>query len=387
MLTRTLPPAGRGGLAVAAGDLATALTRAGADVRLVAPGAGPWPGSLPVEAVDAPPCRYSPAWWRGSVRAYDRSGAGRIDVVLGVSSAANALAARPRAGGPLFVFQAHGTSAGEIASKLRAGRPRAVAGVVRNLYWGLARDRAYQDYDAVIAVGEAVRRQLTAWPTRMLLGETPVHLIRNGIEAGAFRFDLDARRRQRVRLGLSDAGPLAVFAGRLQADKGPLTALRAFAQALHRRPELSLAILGDGPEQMRLRQEITALGLGARAHLVGHVPRAELAHWLSAADVLVFPTRRAEGLPLVVLEALASGLPVLTTWQGAGDPELPCTRFEASHLGGFVDAMARVSTGQPRGSRLPFAFHLDHSAGAYLALFERLLHARATLSLGASAAA
>ena len=390
MLTRTLSPQGRGGLAAAGADLAGALARAGAEVRIVTPRAASasLPDGLTVQALGTPTGRYSRAWWRESVRAYDRIGPGGIDVVLGVSAAANALAARPRSSacasaGPVFVFQAHGTSAGEIASKLGAPRLRALAGVGRSLYWGLARDRAYRDYDAVVAVGEAVRRQLTAWPTRVLVGETPVHLIRNGVDPATFRFDLQARQRLRARLDLSDGAPLALFAGRLQADKGPLIALEAVRVALQRRPDLRLVFVGDGPERARLERRIAVLGLQARVDVFGQRPREELAGWFSAADGLVFPTRRAEGLPLVVLEALASGLPVLTTPQGAADPELTCERLPAGDVAAFAAGLARLSTDQPRRSRLPQAFRLDSSATCYLGLFERLLRERAPVGLAA----
>ena len=251
-------------------------------------------------------------------------------------------------------------------------RPRSLAGAARNLYWGLARDRAYRDYDAVVAVGEAVRRQLAGWPTRGLVGDAPVHLIRNGVEAADRGFDAQARLRLRAHLGLAAPAPLALFAGRLQAEKGPLAALDAFALALQTRPDLHLAILGDGPERGRLQRRVAARGLEGRVHLPGHAPRDELKGWFSAADALIFPTRRAEGLPLVVLEALASGLPVLTTPQGAADLELPCARFTPGDLAGFAGALGRLDTAQPRGSRLPPTFHLDHSARAYLALLERL---------------
>ena len=380
MLTRTLPPEGRGGLAAAGADLAGALVRAGAEVRIMTPRSTPasLPAGVDVQALDAPAGRYSRAWWRESLRAFEQIGPDSIDVVLSVSAAGNALAARTgsvraAALGPAFVFQAHGTSAGEVASKLSDPRPKAWAGAARNVYWGLARDRAYRDYDAVVAVGEAVRRQLAAWPTRRLVGDTPVHLIRNGVDPSVFRFDMQARRRLRGRFDVPTSAPVAVFAGRLQADKGPLKALEAFRLALERSSDLRLVFVGDGPERTRLEQKVAAFGLQARVHLVGHASRNELCGWLSAADGLLFPTRRAEGLPLVVLEALAAGLPVLTTPQGARDPELACDRFPPGDREGFAAALARLSTGQPRGSRLPETFHLDHSARRYLDLFERLL--------------
>ncbi len=376
MLTRTLPAHGPGGLGAAGWDLAKALAGASAKVTLftTADGlAGPASRDVTVRALPAPAGRYSRAWWRESLRAYRALTEGRFDVVLGVSAAANALARRPRPPAPVFVFQAHGTSAGEVASKLRSRRPRGVLGAARNLYWGLARDHAYTDYDAVVAVGEAVRRQLTAWPTSTLVAGTPVSLIRNGVDAAAFRFDAEARMRLRAELEIAPDAPLALYAGRLQADKGPHRAIHALSLALGSRPELTLVLVGDGPERERLARLVAGIGLQARVRLIGGVARRELTGWLSAADALVFPTCRSEGLPLVVLEALASGLPVLTTPQGAGDLELPCERRPAADLQGLAAAMTRLAPSQPRASRLPHAFHLDHVASAYLTLFDRLL--------------
>ena len=374
MLSRTLPGHGPGGLGASAWDLAQALAEAGARVRVMAPrgAAASNNANLDVQLLPAPPGRYSRAWWRESVRGFDAEAQG-ADVVLGVSAAANALAARRRGGRPAFVFQAHGTSAGELASRLRSPRPRALAGAVRQLYWGLARDRAYRDYDAVVAVGEAVRRQLSAWPTSQLVGRTPVHLVANGVDARAFRFDPQARGRLRASLGLADDTPLVLFAGRLQADKGPLRAFHAVRRARQARPELAFAVAGDGPERPALQAAIAHHARGPAIVWLGGLDRLELAAWLSAADALLFPTRRAEGLPLVVLEALAAGLPVITTPQGAADAELPCLRLPAQDLAGLAAAVARVDPRQPRDSRLPQSFTLAASAAAYLQLFEGLL--------------
>ena len=110
--------------------------------------------------------------------------------------------------------------------------------------------------------------------------------------------------------------------------------------------------------------------------MLGFRPRGEVMSWLSAADALVFPTRREEGLPLVVLEALACGLPVLTTPRGATDPELPCDRFGPGDDELFAAALGGLTPASRRATRLPPAFQLDHSARSYLDLFERLLGGR-----------
>ena len=124
MLSRTLPPHGPGGLAAAAWDLARALARAGADIEVMTTAHGAPTEALAGLAVRALPVaagRYSSAWWRRSAEAYAQAGAGAFDVVLGVSAAANALAARRRSRKPTFVFQAHGTSVGR--DRLQAPQP------------------------------------------------------------------------------------------------------------------------------------------------------------------------------------------------------------------------------------------------------------------------
>ena len=225
----------------------------------------------------------------------------------------------------------------------------------------------------VTAVGAAVAAQLQAFPASSLLGGTPVRLIPNGIDAALFAFDGEARARVRSRLGVADA-PLLLFAGRLQADKGVSEAVEVFHRVRALRPGARLAILGDGPERARLSAQVRELGLSRGVTIAAALPRMALAPWFSAADALILPTRRTEGLPLVVLEALASGLPVVTTPAGAADPELPCLRFKPGDLAGMADAVLAVQiAGRERRSRLPGRFTRRASAEAHLALFEELL--------------
>ncbi len=79
--------------------------------------------------------------------------------------------------------------------------------------------------------------------------------------------------------------------------------------------ERSVYFLGRGPLAAALEARIAALGLGARVHLMGEVQPSRLAAWYSAANLLLLTSSR-EGRPNVVLEALASGLPVLATAAG-----------------------------------------------------------------------
>ncbi|BAT54322.1 putative glycosyl transferase [Nostoc sp. NIES-3756] len=118
------------------------------------------------------------------------------------------------------------------------------------------------------------------------------------------------RRELAVQMGLEEETRFILFAGRLHPQKDPVLLIRAFA-ALNQ-PQTHLLIAGDGELANQVRQEIEQLGLSSRVTMLGALKQQELArlHRLSSAFVL---SSAFEGLPLVVLEALASGTPVVTT--------------------------------------------------------------------------
>jgi glycosyltransferase involved in cell wall biosynthesis len=77
-------------------------------------------------------------------------------------------------------------------------------------------------------------------------------------------------------------------------------------------------MLGSGPERALLEQAARQAGVSDRVHFLGAKPRAEVVDYLAAADVFLFPTERDEAAPLVPLEAMAAGLPVVASTVGGG---------------------------------------------------------------------
>ena len=135
-------------------------------------------------------------------------------------------------------------------------------------------------------------------------------LVPNGVDLERFvPGDRSAARRE---LGLAD-GRLVVVCGHLIPRKDPRLALEAFRRGAGATDRL--VYLGRGPLRDELRGAIDEAGLGERVELRGEVPPEELATWYRAADLLLLTSRR-EGRPNVVLEALASGCPVLATEAG-----------------------------------------------------------------------
>ena len=104
-----------------------------------------------------------------------------------------------------------------------------------------------------------------------------------------------------------------VFVGRLTPIKGLRILLEAFARSLERRPDLHLTLIGDGEDRAHL--EALAAPLGATVVFAGYRSQGEIAMLLSEADAFVLPSF-SEGLPVVLMEAMAAGKPVIATRVG-----------------------------------------------------------------------
>jgi glycosyltransferase involved in cell wall biosynthesis len=125
-----------------------------------------------------------------------------------------------------------------------------------------------------------------------------------------------------VPVEVTSSGPkrLVLFLGHLYRDKGIYDLLDAFAILRQTRPGLRLVLAGEGPEGHGLRVEASRLGLNAAVELPGWVSPSVKAELLGSAVCLVLPSYH-EGLPLVVLEAMVAGVPVVATRVG-GVPDI-----------------------------------------------------------------
>lgn len=160
-------------------------------------------------------------------------------------------------------------------------------------------ERLAREADALVAVSRAlaaVWRELGALAQR-------VHVVPNGVDLDLFR-PLE-REAARAALGLGP-GPLLLSVGELSERKGMDVAVRTLA----RLPGWRLVLVGGGPLRERLAHLARELGVAERLVFVGARPQAELPLWYAACDVFLLASRR-EGLPNVVLEALACGRPVV----------------------------------------------------------------------------
>lgn len=107
--------------------------------------------------------------------------------------------------------------------------------------------------------------------------------------------------------------PVVGVVARLQAEKGVGDFLAAAARVAGERPACSFMVVGDGPLRARLTSKAQRLGLGSSVHFLGF--RLDARALIAAMDVLVVPSR-SEGAPLVILEAMSAGVPVIATEVG-----------------------------------------------------------------------
>ncbi|MCH8153367.1 MAG: glycosyltransferase family 4 protein [Planctomycetes bacterium] len=256
------------------------------------------------------PGRYSRHWWVATQDAFRREASKcPPDAVLSVSVGARAVldvcSRIP------VVMQAHGTSLGEIRTKLRSRNNLARLTAGRNLL-SLARDLVfYSKISGIVAVGHNVAADLTGTFLRRFVNLDQLITISNGIDTEQFAPCEAQRRATRSELSLSESAPMFLCASRLHREKGIHLAIDAFADL--DQLDSSLVIVGDGPQRSDLERLARARDVEQRVHFVGAVAHEQVARWLNAADVFVFTTLRDEGAPLNVLEALSVGLPVVVS--------------------------------------------------------------------------
>jgi glycosyltransferase involved in cell wall biosynthesis len=167
--------------------------------------------------------------------------------------------------------------------------------------------RSLRRFDAVVVVSPQLQREVLDFG----IAPQRVTLIRNGTAAPTPA--ADARERVRREFAFAEDDCVLVRVGRLANSKGNDILLETLAaQPLLK--DVKLLFVGDGEERDALRQLADARGLGPRVSFAGY--RADIADLLAAGDLFVLPSIK-EGLPIALLEAMGSRLPIVSTDAGA----------------------------------------------------------------------
>ena len=367
-------------------ELARHCLRSGVAVRLVADRIDPALEVLGAEWVRVRPRVARPVLVKllEFVRAADRAVAelkGEVDVVV-----ANGYSLRRRHDVNIanFVhdsYRRHGLPMETGRGAIRSVYQRTYTAL--NCRW---ERRAFAAAGTVVAISGRVRGELL----EAGVPADKIATIPYGVDAEEFRPAADAAEADRSTFGLPSGVPLALFAGDIRTARKNLGAVLT---AMRDVPALHLAVVGDagGSPYPAAAQR---LGVAGRVHFLGF--RRDVAAVMRACDLFVFPTRY-EPFGLVILEALASGLPVVTTAvAGAAElvtPACGAVLADPEDVGVLTETlreMTRSSAALARMSAVSRSVAVESSwgqmAGQYLELFGAVA-ARKVEPPGAAAAA
>lgn len=203
--------------------------------------------------------------------------------------------------------------------------------------------------DAQIAVSDAVRE------SHIAAGRVPATrfvTVRNGIDGSRLAVSGD-RASLRWELGWDDDSFVCLSVGSLTLQKDFGNLLAAASIVVREHPNARFAVVGDGPEEARLRARCSELGLDGRVTFMKR--RTDVPDLLRAADAFVLSSAW-EGLPITVLEAMAAGVPCVATRAGGVDEVLEDgvsgLVVEAGDPGALAGAIARVATDAALRERL-----------------------------------
>jgi glycosyltransferase involved in cell wall biosynthesis len=237
-----------------------------------------------------------------------------------------------------------------------------------------------QRRDRVVGVGEAVRQALIVnegIPSRR------IGVVSNGVDLTPYRQLVD-RAEVRRELQVTDEDFVLIQVARLVPIKDHLTALRTLQKTVAQLQRTCLVLVGEGPEENAIREFISQNKLEDRVRLLGL--RSDVARLLPAGDVFLL-TSINEGIPLTVIEAMAAGLPVVSTNVGGvaevvrdGETGLLAPAGDAEGLARNVLRLGaspeeRTRMGRAGRERAFALFSEDEMVAAYDRLYREMLHA------------
>jgi glycosyltransferase involved in cell wall biosynthesis len=237
--------------------------------------------------------------------------------------------------------------------------------------------------DVIVAISPAIERELR---DQFGIGRASQYrVIALGFDLTPFAAINDATRvRARQDLGLGADADVICTVGRLTAIKQHDLFLEAVALAAASRPKVVALIAGDGELRRALEEKAAALGIAARVRFLGW--RRDLATIYAASDVFLL-TSRNEGTPVALIEAMASGIPGVSTDVGGVKDVIPSADLGARVAGGNANALAeaivryladpalRRSTGARARAAVLDRYSLDRLLADITALYRSLVSA------------
>ncbi len=233
--------------------------------------------------------------------------------------------------------------------------------------------------DGITAVSDGVKQALVAVER---LPEERIEVLHNGLDVTGFALPDGARERLLAEWGVPVDAPVVGTVARLNSIKNQAMLIRAFARARRSVADAHLLMVGDGDERANLQQLAHSHQVGEAVHFTGE--QTDVPHWLACMNVFALSSL-SEGMPMTLLEAMAAGLPILTTDVGGINEMLhrdtEALMTDRDDEAGFAKALTRLLTdvdvrqrlGRSGRARLERDFSLDVIGERYLAIYRQML--------------
>lgn len=312
---------------------------------------------------------YSRKWWRESSEYFATLDKEELSAVISISAAGvSLLKYKDDFKNVKFIMQAHGTSFSELVSKLKSFSANKWLSSGRNIIWFFKDWIYYKKFDCIVSIGAAVTGSLKGIPTKIITKNVEIVEIENGVDQEMFKFNMEKRKKIRESLGVSEDALLLLSVSRLHEQKGVDNNIQSFAKVYEKNKNSYYLICGDGKEKTKLITLCHKLRIENNVFFLGGTDRSTISGVMSAADIFLFLTKRIEGLPLNILEAMASGLPVITSKHLSFVENKKIRKIESSDFdlaAEFVKELSFLGKPENRESHIPLKNTLAYSVEQY----------------------
>jgi len=169
--------------------------------------------------------------------------------------------------------------------------------------------QALKEPDKIIVVSNATKNYVLS----LGADSEKIEVLHNGVDLERFKPLSEVKEKMRKKLGISEDACVVLTVRRLVYKNGIDTLLDSAKIAAKKNPKLVFVAVGKGPDFEEVKERITQLGMQKNFRLTGFVSDEELPLYYNVADLFALPSKSGEGLPLVALEAMACGMPVIAT--------------------------------------------------------------------------
>ncbi|MCW4047134.1 MAG: glycosyltransferase family 4 protein [Candidatus Bathyarchaeota archaeon] len=163
--------------------------------------------------------------------------------------------------------------------------------------------------DKIIVVSNATRNYVLS----LGADAEKTEVLHNGVDLDRFKPQPATQKTMRRKLEIPSDAAVALTVRRLVYKNGIDTLVESAGIAIKKNPHLVYLVVGGGPDFAEVKAKARQLGIEKNFKLAGFISDRELPSYYNAADFFVLPSKSGEGLPLVALEAMACGLPVIAT--------------------------------------------------------------------------